>query len=163
MTIPAGQPASLTFMQPTPIAPQRLRLLFAAVCLFLPDATARAQDPPLRDLLRDGLYAEEVTRDAEAAIITNKSSPATPNNANLPPPPCSGSPRSAAKWTPSGRARALRAPAGKFAPCSSGGSPTRNGATSWNYRALMAPEVLADQSGQEIFKKRSKNAWLPCL
>lgn len=67
MTIPAGQPASLTFMQPTPLAPQRLRLLFAAACWFLPNATARAQEPPLSDLLRDGLYAEEVTRDAEAA------------------------------------------------------------------------------------------------
>ena len=67
MTIPAGQPASLTFMQPTPLAPQRYRLLFAAMCLFLPVATARAEDPPMRVLLRDGLYAEEVTRDAEAA------------------------------------------------------------------------------------------------
>ena len=54
-------------MQPTPIAPQRYRIVFAAVCWFLPVATARAEDPPLRDLLRDGLYAEEVTRDAEAA------------------------------------------------------------------------------------------------
>ena len=54
-------------MQPNPIAPQRYRIVFAAVCWFLPVATARAEDPPLRDLLRDGLYAEEVTRDAAAA------------------------------------------------------------------------------------------------
>ena len=67
MTIPAGQPASLTFMQPTPLAPQRYRLLLAAAWMFLPIATVRADDPPLRDLLRDGLYAGEVTRDAEAA------------------------------------------------------------------------------------------------
>ncbi|MGL5017474.1 MAG: tetratricopeptide repeat protein [Luteolibacter sp.] len=37
----------------------------AAACLTL--ATARADEPPLRDLLRDGLYAEEVTRDVETA------------------------------------------------------------------------------------------------
>ena len=39
----------------------------AAACLFLATVTARAEEPPLRDLLRDGLYAEEVTRDPEAA------------------------------------------------------------------------------------------------
>ncbi len=39
----------------------------AAACLFLAAATARADEPPVRDLLRDGLYAEEVTRDSEAA------------------------------------------------------------------------------------------------
>ena len=30
-------------------------------------AHARAEEPPLRELLRDGLFAEEVTRDPEAA------------------------------------------------------------------------------------------------
>lgn len=39
----------------------------AAACLFLATSIARAEETPLRDLLRDGLYAEEVTRDAEAA------------------------------------------------------------------------------------------------
>ena len=38
-----------------------------AACVILATATARAEELPLRDLLRDGLYAEEVTRDAEAA------------------------------------------------------------------------------------------------
>lgn len=39
----------------------------AAACLFLATSVARAEEPPLRDLLRDGLYTEEVTRDSEAA------------------------------------------------------------------------------------------------
>ena len=67
MTIPAAAPASLTVMQPTPIAPHRNLFLLAAACWVFPLATVRAQEPPLRDLLRDGLYAEEVTRDPEAA------------------------------------------------------------------------------------------------
>ncbi|MEO5713885.1 MAG: ankyrin repeat domain-containing protein [Luteolibacter sp.] len=36
-------------------------------CCPLPPAAARAEEPPLRDLLRDGLFAEEVSRDPEAA------------------------------------------------------------------------------------------------
>ena len=39
----------------------------AAACLSLATVTARAEEPPVRDLLRDGLYAEEVTRDPGAA------------------------------------------------------------------------------------------------
>lgn len=42
-------------------------ILLAAACLLLPALTTRAEEPPLRELLRDGLYAEEVTRDPEAA------------------------------------------------------------------------------------------------
>ncbi len=60
MTIPLRKPASLTHMH---LNPFRL----AAACLFLATVTARADEPPMRDLLRDGLYAEEVTRDPEAA------------------------------------------------------------------------------------------------
>ena len=69
-------------MQPTPIAPQRYRIVFAAVCWFLPVATVRAEDPPLRDLLRDGLYAEEVTRDA-AAAANQRNAPETSFNVEL--------------------------------------------------------------------------------
>ena len=57
MTLPRKKPASFIRMHLTP-------LLLAAACLILP---ARAEEPPLRDLLRDGLFAEEVTRDPEAA------------------------------------------------------------------------------------------------
>lgn len=39
----------------------------AAACLLLPVLTTRADEPALRDLLRDGLFAEEVSRDPEAA------------------------------------------------------------------------------------------------
>jgi hypothetical protein len=39
----------------------------AAAFLLFAAGTARAQEPPLRELLRDGLYAEEVTRDPESA------------------------------------------------------------------------------------------------
>jgi ankyrin repeat protein len=60
MTIPLRKPASLTRMH---LNPFRL----AAACLILATAAARADEPPVRDLLRDGLYAEEVTRDREAA------------------------------------------------------------------------------------------------
>ncbi len=60
MTIPLRKPASLPLMH---LNPFRL----AAACLFLATSIARAQEPPLRELLRDGLYAEEVTRDSEAA------------------------------------------------------------------------------------------------
>ena len=42
-------------------------LLLTSACLLLPATIARAEEPPLRDLLRDGLYTEEVTRDPEAA------------------------------------------------------------------------------------------------
>ena len=41
--------------------------LLTTACLLFPALTARAAEPPLRDLLRDGLYTEEVTRDPEAA------------------------------------------------------------------------------------------------
>lgn len=57
MTIPLRKPASLPSMRFHP-------LLLTAACLLLP---AHAAEPPLRDLLRDGLYTEEVTRDPEAA------------------------------------------------------------------------------------------------
>lgn len=67
MTIPIWKPASLIFMQHHPFVPQRNRLLLAAACLLVPFTAIRAEEPPLRDLLRDGLYAEEVTRDPEAA------------------------------------------------------------------------------------------------
>ena len=60
MTIPLRKPASLSFMR-------FHSFLLTAASLLLPVLTARADAPPLRDLLRDGLYAEEVTRDPEAA------------------------------------------------------------------------------------------------
>jgi len=53
-------------MRSTQPALNRNRSIFAAACLFLP-FSASAEDPQLRDLLRDGLYAEEVTRDPEKA------------------------------------------------------------------------------------------------
>ena len=67
MTIHSGKPASLIFMQLKPPAPFRNRLLSAAACLLVSSSAARAAEPPLSDLLRDGLYAEEVTRDPVAA------------------------------------------------------------------------------------------------
>ncbi len=60
MTIPLRKPALLLSMH---LNPYRL----AVACLILATATARAEEQPTRDLLRDGLYAEEVTRDVEAA------------------------------------------------------------------------------------------------
>jgi ankyrin repeat protein len=50
-----------------PFPPKQNRFLLAAVCLLFPAVTARAEETPLREILRDGLYAEEVTRDPEAA------------------------------------------------------------------------------------------------
>jgi len=66
MTIPLRKPASLPSMQPNPFYPKRSLLILTA-CLLLPALTTRAEEPPLRELLRDGLYTEEVTRDPEAA------------------------------------------------------------------------------------------------
>ena len=60
MTIPLRKRALLLSMH---LNPYRL----AVACLILATATARAEEQPTRDLLRDGLYAEEVTRDVEAA------------------------------------------------------------------------------------------------
>ncbi len=60
MTIHRVKPASLTRMHLNPF-------LLAAACLLFPALTVSAEEPPLRELLRDGLYAEEVTRDSEAA------------------------------------------------------------------------------------------------
>lgn len=60
MTIPLRKSAPLIRMHLHPF-------LLATACLILPALTARADEPPLRELLRDGLYAEEVTRDPEAA------------------------------------------------------------------------------------------------
>lgn len=60
MTIRLWKPASLTPMQ------HHARLIAAAL-FFLSLASAPAEEPSLRDLLRDGLYAEEVARDPEAA------------------------------------------------------------------------------------------------
>jgi tetratricopeptide (TPR) repeat protein len=60
MTIPHPKPVSLIHMQ-------HQTILLAAACLFFPFATTHAEEPALRDLLRDGLYAEEVTRDPDAA------------------------------------------------------------------------------------------------
>ncbi len=45
----------------------RFHPFLTAACLLLPVLTARAEEPPLRELLREGLYAEEVTRDPAAA------------------------------------------------------------------------------------------------
>ncbi|MCX6878483.1 MAG: ankyrin repeat domain-containing protein [Verrucomicrobia bacterium] len=42
-------------------------LRLAAAAMMLSALAARAEDPSLQDLLRDGLYAEEVSRDPEAA------------------------------------------------------------------------------------------------
>ncbi|MES2924834.1 MAG: ankyrin repeat domain-containing protein [Verrucomicrobiota bacterium] len=53
-------------MHPNPFYPKRGLLLLTA-CLLLPALTATADEPALRELLRDGLYTEEVTRDPEAA------------------------------------------------------------------------------------------------
>ena len=41
--------------------------LLTTAFFLIPLLAARAEELPLRDLLRDGLYAEEVTRDPEAA------------------------------------------------------------------------------------------------
>ncbi len=54
-------------MQTHPLASPRFRLFITAVCGMLCIVHARPDEPPLRDLLRDGLFAEEVTRDPEAA------------------------------------------------------------------------------------------------
>ena len=60
MTIHRGKPAPLIRMHHHPF-------LLAVACLLIPSLTVRADEPPLRELLRDGLYTEEVTRDPEAA------------------------------------------------------------------------------------------------
>lgn len=52
-------------MQPTPSSLKRIFLTAAFV--IAPLALMGAEEPPLRELLRDGLYAEEVSRDPEAA------------------------------------------------------------------------------------------------
>jgi ankyrin repeat protein len=51
-------------MQTNPIA-RSLRWIIPIAALLTP--SVRAEEPSLRDLLRDGLFAEEVTRDSEAA------------------------------------------------------------------------------------------------
>ena len=50
---------------PLPTVKSSIRL--AAAALLVSALSARAEDPSLQDLLRDGLYAEEVARDPEAA------------------------------------------------------------------------------------------------
>src|SRR6187397_3207225 len=50
-------------MQTNPF-PRTLRWIIPAAMLC---GAVHADEPPLRELLRDGLYAEEVTRDPEAA------------------------------------------------------------------------------------------------
>lgn len=57
MTIPSAKPAFIACMRP-------IALITA---LTLASAAAQTPQPPLRDLLRDGLYAEEINRDTEAA------------------------------------------------------------------------------------------------
>lgn len=54
-------------MQLKTISAFRSGLLAAGACLFVSTMGVRAEEPPLRDLLRDGLFAEEVSRDPEAA------------------------------------------------------------------------------------------------
>ena len=51
-------------MQTNPFV-RSLRWIIPVAALLTP--SVRAEEPPLRELLRDGLYAEEVTRDPEAA------------------------------------------------------------------------------------------------
>jgi ankyrin repeat protein len=63
MTNPKPEAATLLLMTTTPIRHSALALL----CLLLPLSAIRAEQPALRELLRDALYTEEVTRDPEKA------------------------------------------------------------------------------------------------
>ena len=54
-------------MKIIPSALIKKSIRFAAAALIVSAMQARAEDPSLQDLLREGLYAEEVTRDPEAA------------------------------------------------------------------------------------------------
>lgn len=66
MTIHRPIAASLASMDMTTRFSIKKPLSLAAACM-LPLCSAEAEDAALRDLLRDGLYAEEVSRDPEAA------------------------------------------------------------------------------------------------
>ena len=71
MTMLGGNSAVILFTETIAMRthpfPQRLLRLAAAALMFSSALPARAEEPSLQDLLRDGLYAEEVTRDPEAA------------------------------------------------------------------------------------------------
>ncbi len=54
-------------MKTNPFVHWKASIRLAAAALLVSALPARAEEPSLQDLLRDGLYAEEVTRDAEAA------------------------------------------------------------------------------------------------
>ena len=63
MTNRTDEVVILVRMNPTPIYRPSLILL----ALLFSQVTVRAEEPTLRDLLRDALYTEEVTRDSEKA------------------------------------------------------------------------------------------------